>query len=221
MSKEAKQSIYNEYKEIWTSNPMACAIGYSNSNKLNFCVGLATNPKELVDVLNNRQCTGIVILTSNIDFKEYDVSTGTRTIGDQFASSTKSIPYGYYAEVMLEEGIDFEAFGSYSLYKQKLAHNMETVKTLLNFGLKRDIDAESVIYPSHMVEDLQIYTLTLTRGYITFHVTSESMAIKVGVDKYIVIHEPDLDVEFDFIVDMLARGLIVNPSEVATVLESL
>ncbi|PHE64412.1 hypothetical protein COF68_06130 [Bacillus toyonensis] len=217
MSKEAKQSIYNEYKEIWTRNPPAKAVGFSKSKQ---CIGLATNPKELVPVLNDKRCAGVVILLNPVEYQEYDVETGTQVSNNAFDKG-KGIPFGYYAEVMLEEGIDFEQSKAISTYTKKLSNNTKFVKMMLGYGLSRGLDAEMQIYPSAMDEDLKIFTMFMTRGNVTFLVTTETMAVKVGSDKYIVIHEPNLDVEFDFIVDVLARGLMVEPSGITTILESM
>ncbi|MED3283939.1 hypothetical protein P4378_06845, partial [Bacillus thuringiensis] len=55
-----------------------------------------------------------------------------------------------------------------------------------------------------------------TRGNLTFCVTSEQVAIKVGVDDFMIVHDATRDIDFQLLVDIMARGLGLSHGELQT-----
>ncbi|PGF05156.1 hypothetical protein [Bacillus toyonensis] len=215
MSKESKRAIYDVYNRAWFSNPTIRALGY---NEDRFCTGLATTPKELIPLLNNKQCVGVVFLTSPVDFEEYHKNTGQKLQISKFINGEEFLHYSYrdYANAMMEWGLDISDKEDLYKYDKRLEGNSLFLDSLINYGFKSNIDVEPFAMRVEGGAQFPLRTVYLTRGNLTFCVTSEQVAIKVGVDDFMIVHDATRDIDFKLLVDIMSKGLGLSYSELQT-----
>ncbi|MGF2716255.1 hypothetical protein ACQUY5_29240 [Bacillus cereus] len=212
MLKESKQSIYDNYNRVWFSNPTVRALGY---NKDRYCTGIATTPKELIPLLNDKECTGVVFLTSVVNFEEYDVNTGQRVETDTFYNGErfKGLSYVEYIQTLSKIGFDLDKEEDIENCEKQLIENKLFLESLINYGFEKNIDVESSEFKVHENVTNKLKSVYLIRGNLTFCITAEQLAIPVGIDSFIIVHNAYRDVDFKFIVDTLSKGLVVKRKE--------
>ncbi|PHE64413.1 hypothetical protein COF68_06135 [Bacillus toyonensis] len=217
MSKEVKQQIYELFRSSWNTNPSLRVLGYNNGR---YCTGLASAPKDLVDILNNKETVGVVFLTSPLSYTEYDLKTGKEIVSEKFFNSYEfdSFDYKDYAQVLLSMELDLDDHDDAYKFDERLEKNGIFLDTLIDFGFASNIDVEPFAMRLERGVEFPLRTLTLSRGNLSFLLTREQLAIRVGVDGFMIVHDFSRDVEMDFIVDIMARGLLINVVEFEEVL---